>query len=169
MFWWTQYYDQPNYYLLYLCGMVIVVFLMVFQMGIYMNFSRAILNLTRPALSQILFFDSVRFIIFFWIPRSEADDINIIQRFLVAKSLCDCSIMISYKKITFPSSSSEDIERVISLSKNSSQSAILKLSDGLYLLISMTVVDTDPKLSSKVPHHIKQHCKIRDWWHKEFP
>jgi len=99
--------------------------------------------------------------------RSEADDINIVRRFLVAKSLCDCSIMISFKRITFPSS--VDAERIISVSKNSSQSAILKLSDDLYLLVSVTVVDTDPKLSSKVPHHIKQHCKIRDWWHKEFP
>lgn len=94
---------------------------------------------------------------------------TLLQRYLVSKSFCDCSVMLTVKNVTGLESSlrkclTEELQTGNSLRKSM---ILLNSLGGSSFIVSVSVVDIDPKPSSRIPLYCQQHEKIKNWWENE--
>ncbi|XP_076820080.1 inositol-pentakisphosphate 2-kinase-like [Clavelina lepadiformis] len=92
---------------------------------------------------------------------------DLLRKFLVAKSFSDCSVMISFQRIIDPSVKSlQHLKKTLSSRSPTAHLNILQDKKGQNYIVSVAVVDTDPKFSQKIPDYYNQHTKIMEWWEK---
>jgi len=89
---------------------------------------------------------------------------QLVQKYLVSKSFCDCSVMITMKNVTGHHNVLEKYLENMDTTNNNNSMQLIKSGDDSYFLISISVVDIDPKPSSRVPLYCQQYEKLQSWW-----
>ena len=90
--------------------------------------------------------------------------ISQLRRFLVSKVISCCQVMITMQQLVLPLN--PHLVKYIQRRKvyPSAKCNIIEVDDGLFFLVSISIVDTDPKPSSRIKKNINKYHEIRDWW-----
>nr|CAB3256622.1 inositol-pentakisphosphate 2-kinase-like [Phallusia mammillata] len=83
-----------------------------------------------------------------------------VRKFLVSKSFCDCSIMISMRKITC----TKQMPVPSKAQKLTAQCNTIQDQFGNVYVVSIAVVDLDPKSSTRIPFYHQFNQKLVEWW-----
>ena len=88
-----------------------------------------------------------------------------LRRFFVAKSFNDCSVMISLNKICkVPVNYLTELENLKNQSFPTARFNVITDGFGNYYVMSIAVVDTDPKYASNISMYEKKYMQISKWW-----
>ena len=88
-----------------------------------------------------------------------------LRQFYVTKSFNDCSIMLSFQKLeTIPKEWPTLLQDLQSEYAPSSRFNITRDFSGNYYVVSIAIVDTDPKYSSNMSLYHKKYSEISVWW-----
>lgn len=90
-----------------------------------------------------------------------------LQKFLVSKSFCDCSVMVTMKDVTENYVQLKEVIEASELNQSCKSQLLLKSLQNRWFIVQISVVDIDPKPSTRIPLYCKQNDDIKSWITKQ--
>nr|XP_002128315.1 inositol-pentakisphosphate 2-kinase [Ciona intestinalis] len=88
-----------------------------------------------------------------------------VKNFLISKCFCDCSLMFAIKRINQPNTQvTEYLKKRFENSQKFASCDVIADNNGNCYLVSVAVVDTDPKPATRIPMYLDQHRTFVEWW-----
>ena len=88
-----------------------------------------------------------------------------LRQFLVSKSFCDCSVMISFQRISAVPDDWFELKNCLpSAYPPSAKFNLVADQNEHEYVVSIAVVDTDPKYLSNMPLYQEKYSQISKWW-----
>jgi len=91
------------------------------------------------------------------------DSKEMLQKFLVSKSFCDCSVMVTMKDVTEYYKQLKEVIEASEINKSCKSQLLLKSLQNRWFIVQISVVDIDPKPSTRIPLYCKQNDDIKSW------
>jgi len=92
---------------------------------------------------------------------------EMLQKFLVSKSFCDCSVMVTMKDVTENYVQLKEVIEASELNQSCKSQLLLKSLQNRWFIVQISVVDIDPKPSTRIPLYCKQNDDIKSWITKQ--
>ena len=88
-----------------------------------------------------------------------------LRQFFVAKSFCDCSVMVSFQRIKTKSDNWNELKKNIQTDYTpSARFNLISDTFGNCYIVSAAIVDTDPKYSTNLSFYQEKYLEISMWW-----